>query len=125
MRNVIYKFSEKIVNFFIIYFYVEINKVIYIFICIKNYPFKKILFFRLFKLISFAKITNIINSLKNLKVNFKINKSFNFFKFENIFILFTNSVTLIFGDNKLENKCLFIIIKIKILFNKLKSFAIR
>jgi len=31
---------------------------------------------------------------------------------------------LIFNDNKLKNKYLFIAIKIKILFNKLKLFAI-
>jgi len=125
LHNIIYKFNEKIVNFFIIYFYIKINKVIYIFIYIKNYFFKKILFFKLFKLISFAKIVNIINFLKNLKINFKINKSFNFFKFESILILFIDNITLIFSNNKLKNKYLFIAIKIKILFNKLKSFAIR
>jgi len=124
LRNVVYKFSEKVINFFIIYFYVEINKVIYAFICIKNYFFREVLFFRLFKLISFTKVTSIVNSLKNLKINFKINKSFNFFKFGNISILFINSVTLIFGDNKLKNKCLFIIVKIKMLFNKLEFFII-
>ena len=32
---------------------------------------------------------------------------------------------LIFDNSKLKNKYLFIIIKIKILFNKLKFFAIR
>jgi len=124
LYNIIYKFNEKIIDFFIIYFYVEINKIIYIFICIKNYFFKKVLFFKLFKLINFIKVANIINSLKNLGINFKINRNFNFFKFKNIFILFINSVMLIFSDNKLKNKYLFIIVKIKMLFNKLKFFAI-
>ena len=124
LYNVIYKFNEKVINFFIIYFYIKINKVIYIFICIKSYFFKKILFFKLFKLISFMKVVNIVNSLKNLKINFKINKNFNFFKFKSIFILFISSIILIFDDNKLKNKYLFIIIKIKILFNKLKFFTI-
>ena len=124
MYNIIYKFNEKIIDFFIIYFYVEINKIIYIFICIINYFFKKVLFFKLFKLINFIKVANIINSLKNLGINFKINRNFNFFKFKNIFILFINSVMLIFSDNKLKNKYLFIIVKIKMLFNKLKFFAI-
>ena len=124
MRNIVYKFSEKIINFFIIYFYVKTNKAIYIPIYIKNYFFKETLFFKLFKLINFTKITNIANSLKNLKVNFKINKSFNFSKFKNTFILFINSIMLIFNNNKLKNKCLFIIIKIKVLFNKLKFFVI-
>ena len=71
------------------------------------------------------KIASIINSLKNLKVNFKINKNFNFFKFKNIFISFISSVMLIFSNNKLKNKRLFIAVKIKVLFNKLKFFAIR
>jgi len=124
LRNITYKFNEKVVNFFIIYFYVKINRATYAFICIKSYPFKKILFFGLFKLISFVKVTSIINSLKNLKINFKINKSYNFFKFKNIFILFISNVTLISGNNKLKDKCLFITIKIKILFNKLKFFII-
>ena len=125
MRNIIYKFNKKIVDFFIIYFYIEINKAIYIFIYIKNYLFKEILFFKLFKLISFAKIANITNFLKKLKINFKINKSFNFFKFKNIFISSINGITLISGNNKLKNKYLFIAIKIKMLFNKLKFFVIR
>ena len=124
MHNVVYKFNEKIINFFTIYFYVKINKIIYVFICIKNYFFKEILFFKLFKLINFIKIANIINFLKNLKINFKINKSFNSSKFENTLILFTDNITLIFDNNKLKNKYLFIAIKIKILFNKLKSFII-
>ena len=124
LRNIVYKFSKKIISFFIIYFYVKTNKAIYIFIYIKNYFFRKILFFKLFKLINFIKVINIVNSLRNLKINFKINKSFNFFKFRSIFISFISSVTLIFNDNKLKNKYLFIIIKIKILFNKLKSFII-
>ena len=124
MHNITYKFNKKIINFFIIYFYIEINKIIYIFIYIKSYSTEKILFFKLFKLINFAKIANIVNFLKNLKINFKINKSYNFFKFKNIFILFISNVTLISGNNKLKNKYLFIIIKIKILFNKLKPFAI-
>ena len=124
MYNIIYKFSEKIINFFIIYFYVKINKVIYTFIRIKSYFSKKILFFKLFKLINFIKIMSIVNSLKNLKINFKINRNFNFFKFENIFILFTDNVMLIFNNNKLKNKYLFITIKIKMLFNKLNFFAI-
>jgi len=64
------------------------------------------------------------NFLKNLKVNFKINKNFNFFKFENIIILFINSIMLIFNNSKLKNKCLFIAVKIEMLFNKLKFFAI-
>ena len=125
MRNVIYKLNEKIVDFLIIYFYVEINKAIYAFIYIKNYFFRKVLFFELFKLINFIKIASIINSLRNLKVNFKINKGFNFFKFKNIFILFINNVMLIFNNSKLKDKCLFIAIKIKMLFNKLELFAIR
>jgi len=87
--------------------------------------FKKVLFFKLFKLINFVKITSIINSLKNLKINFKINRNFNFFKFKSIFILFIDSVMLIFDNNKLKNKYLFIIVKIKVLFNKLKFFVIR
>jgi len=124
LRNIVYKFSKKIISFFIIYFYVKTNKAIYIFIYIKNYFFRKILFFKLFKLINFIKIANIVNSLKNLKINFKINRNFNSSKFKNIFILFINSVILIFGNNKLKNKYLFITIKIKILFNKLKLFAI-
>ena len=125
MRNITYKFSKKIINFFIIYFYVKINKIIYIFICIKNYFFRKILFFKLFKLINFIKIASIANFLKNLGVNFKINRNFNFFKFKSIFILFIDNITLIFGNNKLEDKCLFITVKIKMLFNRLKFFAIR
>ena len=125
MHNIIYKFNKKIINFFIIYFYIKINKIIYIFIYIKSYFFKEILFFKLFKLINFAEIANIINSLKNLKINFKINKGFNFFKFKNILILFISNVMLIFSNNKLKNKYLFIIIKIKILFNRLESFIIR
>ena len=124
MHNIIYKFNKKIINFFIIYFYIEINKIIYIFIYIKSYFFKKILFFKLFKLINFVKVISIINFLKNLKINFKINKNFNSFKFESTFILFTNNITLIFNNNKLNNKRLFIAIKIKVLFNKLKFFAI-
>ena len=124
MHNIVYKFSKKIIGFFIIYFYIKINKVIYIFICIKNYFFKKVLFFGLFKLISFAKVVNMVNFLKNLGVNFKINKNFNFFKFENIFILFINGIILISNNNKLEDKYLFIIVKIKVLFNKLKLFII-
>ena len=115
MRNIIYKFSEKIVSFFIIYFYIKINRIIYIFIYIKNYFFRKALFFKLFKLINFAKIVNIINFLKNLKVNFKINKNFNFFKFKSTFTSFINNITLISNNNKLKNKYLFIIIKIKML----------
>ena len=70
MYNVIYKFNKKVVNFFIIYFYIEINKVIYAFICIKNYFFRKVLFFKLFKLINFAKVASMVNSLKNLGINF-------------------------------------------------------
>ena len=124
MYNVTYKFNEKIINFFIIYLYIKINRAIYTFIYIKNYFFKKILFFKLFKLINFTEIVNIINSLKNLKINFKINKNSNFFKFENIFILSTSSVILIFSNNKLENKHLFIVVKIKILFNRLEFFII-
>ena len=125
MHNATYKLNKKIINFFIIYLYIKINKVIYISIYIKNYFFKKILFFKLFKLINFAKIANMANFLKNLKINLKINRGFNFFKFENTFILFINDVTLIFGNNKLKNKYLLIIIKIEILFNKLKLFIIR
>ena len=125
MRNVAYKLNEKIINFFIIYFYIKINKIIYTFIYIKNYFFKEVLFFRLFKSINFTKVVNMANSLKNLGINFKINKGFNFFKFKSIFILFISSVTLIFGDNKLKDKRLFIAVKIKILFNKLKLFVIR
>jgi len=125
LRNVIYKFNKKIISFFIIYFYIEINRIIYALIYIKNYFFKEVLFFKLFKLINFMKIASIINSLKNLKVNFKINKNFNFFKFKNIFISFISSVMLIFSNNKLKNKRLFIAVKIKVLFNKLKFFAIR
>jgi len=124
LHNIVYKFNKKIINFLIIYFYIKINKVIYVFICIKNYFFKKILFFELFKLINFAKITNIINFLRNLKINFKINRDFNFFKFKSIFILFISNIMLIFNNNKLKNKYLFIIIKIKILFNRLKFFVI-
>jgi len=124
LYNVTYKFNEKIINFFIIYLYIKINRAIYTFIYIKNYFFKKILFFKLFKLINFTEIVNIINSLKNLKINFKINKNSNFFKFENIFILSTSSVILIFSNNKLENKHLFIVVKIKILFNRLEFFII-
>ena len=70
------------------------------------------------------KIVNIINSLKNLEINFKINKGFNFFKFESTFILFINNIILIFSNNKLKNKYLFIAVKIKKLFNKLKFFVI-
>jgi len=125
LYNVIYKFSKKIVDFFIIYFYIKINKVIYAFIYIKSYFFKKILFFKLFKLINFTKVINIINSLKNLEINFKINRDFNFFKFKSIFILFIDNIILIFSNSKLKNKHLFIIVKIEILFNKLKLFAIR
>jgi len=124
LHNIAYKFSEKVIDFFIIYFYVKINKVIYVFICIKSYFFREILFFKLFKSINFAEVADIINSLRNLEVNFKINKGFNFFKFGSIFTLSINGVTLIFGDNKLENKCLFIIVKIKVLFNRLKFFTI-
>ena len=65
-----------------------------------------------------------VNSLKNLEINFKINKNFNFFKFGNIFTLFIDNMTLISNNSKLKNKCLFIAIKIKVLFNKLKFFAI-
>jgi len=65
-----------------------------------------------------------VNSLKNLEINFKINKNFNFFKFGNIFTLFIDNMTLISNNSKLKNKCLFIAIKIKILFNKLELFAI-
>ena len=125
MHNIVYKFSKKIINFFIIYFYIKINKVIYVFIYIKSYFFKEILFFGLFKLVNFIKVISIVNFLKNLKINFKINKNFNSFKFENIFILFIGNITLIFGNNKLKNKYLFIIVKIKMLFNKLEFFTIR
>ena len=125
MRNITYKLSKKIINFLIIYFYIEINKIIYTFIYIKSFFSKEILFFKLFKLVNFTKVISMANFLKNLKVNFKINKNFNFFKFESIFILFINNITLIFDNNKLKNKYLFIIIKIKILFNKLKLFIIR
>ena len=124
MRNIAYKFSEKVINFFIIYLYVKINKIIYIFIYIKSYFFRKILFFKLFKLINFVKVASIINFLRNLKINFKINKNFNFFKFKSIFISFTDSVMLISSDSKLKNKYLFIAVKIKMLFNKLKFFVI-
>jgi len=72
-----------------------------------------------------VEVIGIANSLKNLKIDFKINRGFNFFKFKNIFILFINNITLIFGNCKLEDKYLFIIIKIKVLFNKLKFFIIR
>jgi len=65
-----------------------------------------------------------VNSLKNLKVNFRINRDFNFFKFKNIFILFINNIMLISGDSKLKNKYLFIAVKIKVLFNRLELFAI-
>ena len=75
-------------------------------------------------MVSFVEIMGMVNSLKKLVVNFKINRNFNFFKFENIFILFISNITLIFGDSKLKNKYLFIIVKIKVLFNKLKFFAI-
>ena len=125
MYNVIYKFSEKVISFFIIYFYVEINGVIYVFIYIKNYFFKEALFFKLFKLINFAKVISMVNFLKNLKVNFKINRDFNFFKFESIFISFISGIMLISDNNKLKDKCLFITVKIKIFFNKLKFFIIR
>ena len=125
MRNIIYKFSKKVINFFTIYFYIKINKVTYVPIYIKNYFFKEALFFKLFKLINFIKIVNIANSLKNLKINFKINKNFNFFKFGSTLILFINSIILIFGDNKLKDKYLLIIVKIEMLFNRLKPFAIR
>jgi len=125
LRNITYKLSKKIINFLIIYFYIEINKIIYTFIYIKSFFSKEILFFKLFKLVNFTKVISMANFLKNLKVNFKINKNFNFFKFESIFILFINNITLIFDNNKLKNKYLFIIIKIKILFNKLKLFIIR
>jgi len=124
LRNIAYKFSEKVINFFIIYLYVKINKIIYIFIYIKSYFFRKILFFKLFKLINFVKVASIINFLRNLKINFKINKNFNFFKFKSIFISFTDSVMLISSDSKLKNKYLFIAVKIKMLFNKLKFFVI-
>jgi len=124
LRNITYKFSKKIINFFIIYFYVKINRIIYASIYIKNYFFKEVLFFDLFKLINFAKVMNIINSLRNLEINLKINKNFNFFKFKSIFILFIGGVILISDNNKLKNKYLFIAIKIKVLFNKLKFFAI-
>jgi len=125
LYNVIYKFSEKVISFFIIYFYVEINGVIYVFIYIKNYFFKEALFFKLFKLINFAKVISMVNFLKNLKVNFKINRDFNFFKFESIFISFISGIMLISDNNKLKDKCLFITVKIKIFFNKLKFFIIR
>ena len=65
-----------------------------------------------------------VNFLKNLRINFKIYKNSIFFKFKNIFILFINNIILIFNNNKLKNKCLFIAIKIKMLFNRLKFFAI-
>jgi len=65
-----------------------------------------------------------VNFLKNLKINFKINKGFNSFKFENTFILFIGNVMLISSNSKLKNKHLFIAVKIKMLFNKLKFFTI-
>ena len=125
LRNAAYKLSERVVGFLTIYLYAETNGAIYALIYIKSYPSKEASSSRLFKSINFAKVAGMANSLRNPGVNFKINRDSNSFKSGSTSTSSTGGVTLISGDNKPKNKRLLIAVKIEVLLNRPKLFAIR
>jgi len=125
LRNAAYKLSERVVGFLTTYLYAETNGATYAPIRIKSHPSREASSFGPFKLVNFAEVAGMANSLRNPGVNFRINRDSNSFKSGSTPTSSTGGVTLISGDSKPEDKRLLIAVKTEVLLNRPELFAIR